>query len=84
MVRLLLTKNDFPVFFLLIPLIAILSRDGRLALLLFGNKLVYHLGVISYSIYLLHPLFIRFTALSSRHFGATPLAYTLCALVSFS
>ncbi|SHL48732.1 Peptidoglycan/LPS O-acetylase OafA/YrhL, contains acyltransferase and SGNH-hydrolase domains [Bradyrhizobium lablabi] len=77
------TTNDFPVYFLLIPLIAILSRDGRLALLLFGNKLVYHLGVISYSIYLLHPLFIRFTALSSRHFGATPLAYTICSLVSF-
>jgi peptidoglycan/LPS O-acetylase OafA/YrhL len=77
------TKNDFPVYFLLIPLIAILSRDGRLALLLFGNKFVYHLGVISYSIYLLHPLFVRFTALSSRHFGATPLAYTICSLISF-
>jgi peptidoglycan/LPS O-acetylase OafA/YrhL len=78
------TKNDFPVYFLLIPLIAILSRDGPLALLLFGNKLVYHLGVISYSIYLLHPLFIRFTALSSRHFGATEFAYTVCALVAFA
>jgi peptidoglycan/LPS O-acetylase OafA/YrhL len=78
------TKNDFPVYFLLIPLIAILSRDAPLALLLFGNRLVYHLGVISYSIYLLHPLFIRFTALASRHFGATEFAYTICALVSFA
>jgi peptidoglycan/LPS O-acetylase OafA/YrhL len=78
-----LTTNDFPVYFLLIPLVAILSRDGRLALLLFGNKFVYHLGAISYSIYLLHPLFVRFVALSSRHFGATPLAYSICSLISF-
>ena len=78
-----LTTNDFPVYFLLIPLVAILSRDGRLALLLFGNKFVYHLGAISYSIYLLHPLFVRFAALSSRHFGATPLAYSICSLISF-
>lgn len=78
------TKNDFPVYLLLIPLIALLSRDSPLALKLFGNKLVYHLGVISYSIYLLHPLFIRFTALSSRHFGATEFAYTMCALVAFA
>jgi peptidoglycan/LPS O-acetylase OafA/YrhL len=77
------TKNDFAVYFLLIPLIAILSRDGPLALQLFGNGLVYHLGVISYSIYLLHPLFVRFAAISSRHFGATEFAYTICSLVCF-
>ena len=59
------------------------SVYGPLALLLFGNRLIYHLGVISYSIYLLHPLFIRFTALASRHFGATEFAYTVCSLVSF-
>jgi peptidoglycan/LPS O-acetylase OafA/YrhL len=78
-----LTTNDFPLYFLFIPLIATLSRDSPLALLLFGNKLIYHLGVISYSIYLLHPLFVRFNALTARYFGATPLAYTLCSLVSF-
>ena len=79
----LLTKNDFPLYVLFIPLIAILSRDGPLALLLFGNRFIYHLGAISYSIYLLHPLFVRFSALSARHFGATPLAYTLCSLIFF-
>jgi peptidoglycan/LPS O-acetylase OafA/YrhL len=79
-----LTKNDLLFYVLLIPLVAILSRDGRLALLLFGNRLVYHLGAISYSIYLLHPLFVRSAALSARHFGATEFAYTIAALVSFA
>jgi peptidoglycan/LPS O-acetylase OafA/YrhL len=79
-----LTKNDFPLYFLFIPLIAILSRDGPLATLLFGNKLIYHLGAISYSIYLLHPLFVRSAALSARHFSATPLDYLLCSLIFFA
>jgi peptidoglycan/LPS O-acetylase OafA/YrhL len=77
------TKNDFPLYLLFIPLIAILSRDGPLALLLFGNRFIYHLGAISYSIYLLHPLFVRFSALSARHFGATSPAYAVCSLIFF-
>jgi peptidoglycan/LPS O-acetylase OafA/YrhL len=79
-----LMKNDFLLYLLFIPLIAILSRDGRLALLLFGNSVIYQLGLISYSIYLLHPLFVRSAALSARHFGATPLAYLLCSLIFFA
>jgi len=51
------------------------------ALLLFGNRLAYHLGLISYSIYLLHPLFLTFAERSSRHFGSTATAYVLCTLV---
>jgi peptidoglycan/LPS O-acetylase OafA/YrhL len=78
-----LTKNDFVFYFLLIPLVAVLSRDGRLAMLLFGNRFIYHLGLISYSIYLLHPLFIRSAALSARQFGATPLAYLICSSIFF-
>ena len=79
-----LTKNDLPLYGLLIPLVAILSRDGRVAQLLFGNRLVYHLGVISYSIYLLHPLFFSFTAKTTRYFGATELNFTLCFMVFFA
>ena len=78
-----LFKNDFVLYFLLIPLIAVLSRDGPLALKLFGNKFVYHLGVISYSIYLMHQLFVRFAAMSARHFGATPLVYVISSSIFF-
>jgi peptidoglycan/LPS O-acetylase OafA/YrhL len=76
--------DDLVVYLLFIPFIAILSRDGRAAQFLFGNRLVYHLGVISYSIYLIHPLFITFAERSSRHYGSTVTAYVVCMLVSFA
>jgi peptidoglycan/LPS O-acetylase OafA/YrhL len=79
-----LTSDDLPIYLLFIPLVAILSRDGRLAQALFGNKLAYHLGLISYSIYLLHPLFLTFAERSSRHLGNTMTAYVLCTLASFA
>jgi peptidoglycan/LPS O-acetylase OafA/YrhL len=79
-----LITDDLLVYLLFIPFIAILSRDGRAAQLLFGNKLVYHLGVISYSIYLIHPLFLTFAERSTRHFGSTLTAYVACVLVSFA
>jgi peptidoglycan/LPS O-acetylase OafA/YrhL len=72
-----LAHGDFLVYALFVPLVALLSRDGRLAQVLFGNRLVYHLGVISYSIYLLHPLFIGPAAILSRQFGASELAFML-------
>jgi peptidoglycan/LPS O-acetylase OafA/YrhL len=74
--------RDLLVYLLFIPFIAILSRDGRVAQLFFGNRLAYHLGVISYSIYLIHPLFITFAERSSRHLGNNVTAYALCVLVS--
>ena len=79
-----LTVDDLPIYLLFTPFIAILSRDGRVARLLFGNGLAYHLGLISYSIYLIHPLFITFAERSSRHFGSTVTAYALCVLASFA
>jgi peptidoglycan/LPS O-acetylase OafA/YrhL len=79
-----LTADDLPIYLLFIPFIAILSRDGRVAQLLFGNRLVYHLGLISYSIYLIHPLFITFAERSSRHLGNNETAYALCVLASFA
>jgi len=77
------TPEDLPIYLLFIPFVAVLSRDGRVAQALFGNKLVYHLGLISYSIYLLHPLFLTFAERSSRHFGSTITAYVLCTLACF-
>jgi len=78
------TAEDLPIYLLFIPFIALLSRDGRVAQALFGNRLVYHLGIISYSIYLLHPLFLTFTERSTRHVGNTMAAYVCCTLVAFA
>ena len=80
----LLTTDDLPLYVSFIALVAILSRDSPVALWLFGNPLVYHLGLISYSIYLLHPLFVRSAALAARHFGATETAFTISSLISFA
>jgi peptidoglycan/LPS O-acetylase OafA/YrhL len=79
-----LTREDLPIYLLFIPFIAILSRDGRVAQALFGNRLVYHLGMISYSIYLFHPLFLTFAERSSRQLGNNLTAYVLCALACFA
>jgi peptidoglycan/LPS O-acetylase OafA/YrhL len=67
--------NDWLFYLLFIALVAVLSRDGRLAQALFGNALVYRLGIISYSIYLIHPLFVSFAVRVWRDFGQTEIAY---------
>ena len=79
-----LMGNDLVVYLLFIPFIALLSRDGRVARLLFGNRLAYHLGIISYSIYLIHPLFITFAERSSRRLGNDVSAYVMCVLASLA
>jgi len=79
-----LAADDRLLYLLFIPLVAVLSRDGRLAQLLFGNALVYRLGLISYSIYLIHPLFVSFTVQAWREFGRTEAAYLLAAAVCFA
>jgi peptidoglycan/LPS O-acetylase OafA/YrhL len=76
--------SDRLMYLLFIPLVAVLSRDGRMAQLLFGNRLVYRLGIISYSIYLIHPLFVSFVVRSWRHFGQTDGNYIVCSLVAFA
>ena len=70
-----LAAGDRLLYLLFIPLVAVLSRDGRLAQALFGNALVYRLGIISYSIYLIHPLFVSFAVRAWRDFGKTDIAY---------
>lgn len=78
------SPTDLPLYLLFIPLVAVLSRDGRLAQLLFGNVLVYRLGIISYSIYLIHPLFVSFAVRSWRHHGETEKAFIAASLVCFA
>jgi peptidoglycan/LPS O-acetylase OafA/YrhL len=80
----LLAAGDRLLYLLFIPLVALLSRDGRLALALFGNPLVYRLGIISYSIYLIHPLFVSFAVRAWRHFGETETAYLAASAVCFA
>ena len=75
------TVDDMPVYVLFIPLVAVLSYDGRLARWLFGNAFVYDLGLISYSVYLLHPLFVSFAVGASRRFGGTISSYLVAMLV---
>jgi peptidoglycan/LPS O-acetylase OafA/YrhL len=78
------SPSDLPLYVLFIPLVAVLSRDGRMAQLLFGNALVYRLGIISYSIYLIHPLFVSFAVRTWRHFGETQAVYVAAASACFA
>src|SRR5882757_982793 len=78
-----LAAGDRLLYLLFIPLVAVLSRDGRLAQALFGNAIVYRLGIISYSIYLIHPLFVSFAVRAWRHFGQTEIAYLVASAVCF-
>lgn len=70
-------QSDLLLYALLVPLVAVLSRDGRLAQALFGNAVVYRLGIISYSIYLIHPLFVSFAVKMWRALGESPQSYYL-------
>ena len=76
-------QNDLVLYALLIPFVLVLSRDGRMAQLLFGNALVYRLGIISYSIYLLHPLFVSLAVRVWRAYGQTEAVY-LAAVAGFT
>jgi peptidoglycan/LPS O-acetylase OafA/YrhL len=79
-----MAAGDRLLYLLFIPLVAVLSRDGRLAQLLFGNALVYRLGIISYSIYLIHPLFVSFAVRAWRDFGETRTVYLIASAVCFA
>ncbi len=68
--------SDLWIAFLFPPLILSLYYNGTIGRLLFGNPLAHWLGVISYSMYLLHPFFREAAGhtmtLASHHFGAAP------------
>ena len=78
-----LAAGDRLLYLLFIPLVAVLSRDGRLAQALFGNAPIYRLGMISYSIYLIHPLLVSFAVGAWRDHGQTEAAYLLASAVCF-
>lgn len=75
-----LTRSDFPLYALLIGLVALLSRGTPLAERLFGNKVLWALGTVSYSFYLVHQLFLQPAALLARYFGASEGAYAASVL----
>lgn len=75
------SADDLPIYVLFIPLVAILSYDGRLARLLFANGPIYDMGLISYSVYLLHPLFVSFAVRGWRHYGETGASYLVSMLI---
>jgi peptidoglycan/LPS O-acetylase OafA/YrhL len=79
-----LSRSDLPLYLLFIPLVAVLSRDGRVAQWLFGNAPAYRLGIISYSIYLIHPLFVSFAVRTWRHFGEREAVYVAAACACFA
>jgi peptidoglycan/LPS O-acetylase OafA/YrhL len=73
-------------FVFMIPFLVIgLSYEGQAASLLFGNRLVHKLGVISYSLYLLHCAFRdvagRLMEMASARYGAlSPIPFLLLAV----
>jgi peptidoglycan/LPS O-acetylase OafA/YrhL len=75
--------SDVPLYLLYMPLLALLSRDGRLAQLLFGNAMIYRVGIKSYSIYLIHPLFVSFAVGWWRDSGQSETAYFAASAVCF-
>jgi len=49
--------HDLIVFALFPPIVLGLYYDSSIARLIFANRVVFHLGVVSYSLYLIHPFF---------------------------
>ncbi|QDM28668.1 acyltransferase [Tardiphaga sp. vice304] len=78
------SESDLPMYLLFIPLVAVPSRGGRAAQALFGGALVYRLGIISYSIYLIHPLFVSFAVRAWRYFGQTEAVFIAASCVCFA
>jgi peptidoglycan/LPS O-acetylase OafA/YrhL len=80
-------KTDLVSVLLLPPLVACLYFDACLGRALFGNRLIHHLGEISYSLYLLHPLFLgvagHFEDVAAARFGfAFPPAFIAFGIAS--
>lgn len=74
MVAFYLGHHDLVVYVLLFATVVACYGSSKAANLIFGNPIVYFLGTISYSIYLVHmllyPAVRRVEAFSAAHFGA--------------
>jgi peptidoglycan/LPS O-acetylase OafA/YrhL len=81
--------TDWVLFALFPALVIMLFYEPALARLMFGNRFVRHLGLVSYSLYLVHPLFIpvkaRLTPLAVEVLGdaAHPLVFAAVVLASW-
>ena len=67
---LLIGANDVVILACLIALIFNLIYELRTARLIYANRVVWHLGMISYSIYLVHPLLTFVPIWICRHYAA--------------
>jgi peptidoglycan/LPS O-acetylase OafA/YrhL len=67
-------------------LVLVLYFEPAFAKLIFANRVSYHLGVVSYSIYLVHPLFnpARLESIAERYMGNIAHPLTLIAVTFLS
>jgi peptidoglycan/LPS O-acetylase OafA/YrhL len=67
-------------------IVLILYFEPVFAKLIFANRVSYHLGVVSYSIYLVHPLFnpARLESIAARYMGNIAHPLTLIAVILLS
>jgi peptidoglycan/LPS O-acetylase OafA/YrhL len=80
-------KTDIISVLLLPLLVACVYFDAPITRALFGNRVVYHLGEISYSFYLLHPFFLgvagHFQGVAAARFGISfPFAFIVIGIAS--
>jgi len=81
--------TDWVLFALFPALVIMLFYEPALAKLTFGNRFTRHLGLVSYSLYLVHPLFVpmkaRLTPLAIELLGdaAHPLVFAAGVLASW-
>ena len=85
LVTLLIPGGDVVVVLTFPTLVIATYFNNAASALLFGNRVVYHLGVISYSIYLWHPLirdiFARALVIAERHgFARHEILFTLAGI----
>jgi peptidoglycan/LPS O-acetylase OafA/YrhL len=76
-----LQMQDVFLFWLFPPVVAALYFESIAAKAIFANRVVYHLGVVSYSIYLAHPLLVpvplRLEPIAERIIGGAAHPVTL-------
>jgi peptidoglycan/LPS O-acetylase OafA/YrhL len=74
--------HDLILFAFFPPIVLMLYFEPALARLVFANRVSHHLGVVSYSMYLVHPLFSarRLEPIAERYMGNIAHPLTLIAL----
>ena len=79
---------DLAVFVLLPVMVCTLYFESTAARAIFANRVSYHIGLVSYSMYLVHPLFVpvkmRLQAMLEPHFGVSSQGVALLFVVVMS